>query len=59
MKNINGFDEIEQLKIKKILQKNNMKVEINDLILFENKTIIKLVRNDKEYLFDNNIIRNF
>jgi hypothetical protein len=58
MKTILNFDEIEQLKIKKILQKNHMKIQLNDLILFEDKNIIKLVRNEKEYLFMNNIILN-
>jgi len=58
MKTILNFDEIEQLKIKKILQKNHMKVELTDLILFENKNIYKLVREDKEYLFENNVILN-
>jgi hypothetical protein len=56
MKEFIKYNEIERLKIRKILAKNGLKLTDNDLVLFENKKILKLIKDNKEYLFDNNVI---
>ena len=62
MKKFKEYDEIQKLKIKKIISKNfktiNFKIGENDYVLFENLNLIKLIKNEKEYLFNNNIIIN-
>lgn len=60
MKNFNEFDEIEQLKIKKILRLNYKKISIEltdtDLILFEDNQLLMISTDTKEYLFRKNKI---
>lgn len=58
MKTIKEFNEIEQLKIKKVMLVNDILNELTDTTLIEmnGTNIIKIV-NDKEYLFENNKIQ--
>lgn len=59
MKTINEFNEIEQLKIKKVMLLNGILDKITDNTLFEMKgsELIKFSINNNEYLFENNKIQ--
>ena len=58
MKKLIEFDSIEQLKIKKVLAKNRIEITDNDLILFEDRKVVKIIKDNKELLFNNNVIIN-
>lgn len=62
MKQFKDYNEIQKIKIKKILIYNHEKIDFNisdnDIVEFEGLNLLKIIKENKEYLFKDNIILN-
>lgn len=62
MKQFKDYNEIQKIKIKKILiynhEKINFTISDNDIVDFDDLELLKIITENKEYLFKNNIILN-
>lgn len=60
MKQFKDYNEIQKIKIKKILlyNKMDMKISDTDIVDFEGLNLKKIIIENKEYLFNDNIVLN-